>query len=84
MRSLVFAAVLLGTITAVAAKEADTSGATKQSSVAASRQLVINAGAASASGPQVRQESRQQAGQAARQPADFSAERLIPDICRGC
>lgn len=77
MRSLLLAAILLGTmITALAAKEADTSGATKRSSVDAARQLVINSDAAPRSKAQ---EIRQP-----RKPADFSAERLIPDICTGC
>ncbi|QQO11860.1 hypothetical protein JJB99_20360 [Bradyrhizobium diazoefficiens] len=78
MRSLLLATILLGmTITALAAKEADTSDAMKRSSVDAARQLVINSDAAPRSKAQ---EIRRQP----RKPADFSAERLIPDICTGC
>lgn len=76
MRSLVLAAILLATTMTALAKEADTSGATKRSSVDAARQLVINSDAAPRSKAQ---EIRQP-----RKPADFSAERLIPDICTGC
>ena len=76
MRILVLAAILLGmTMMPLAAKQADTSGATKRSSAA--RQLVINSDTASSNKAQ---ESRQHS----RKPADFSAERLIPDICSGC
>lgn len=77
MRSLLLATILLGTtIAALAAKEADTSGAMKRSSVDAARQLVINSDAAPRSKAQEIRQSRK--------PAEFSAERLIPDICNGC
>lgn len=77
MRSLLLAAIVLGTTMTALAKEADTSGATKRSSIDAARQLVINSDAAPRSKAQ---EIRRQP----RKPADFSAERLIPDICTGC
>lgn len=78
MRSLALAAILIGTtMTALAAKEADTSGATKRSSVGAARQLVINSDAAPHS-------KAQEIRRRPRKPADFSAERLVPDICTGC
>ena len=76
MRILVLAAILLGmTMMPLAARQADTSGATRRSSAA--RQLVVNSGAGS---PNTAQDSRQRS----RKPADFSADRLIPDICSGC
>lgn len=78
MRSLALAAILLGTtMTALAAKEADTSGATRPSSIDAARQLVINSDTAPRS-------KAQEIRRHPRKPADFPAERLVPDICTGC
>jgi hypothetical protein len=77
MRSLLVAIALLGTINALQAREAEPQRALLRSSAEPARQLVVNSGESARS-------SAQKSRQEARNGRDFSAERLIPDICRGC
>lgn len=71
------AIALLGTATALQAKEADSPRAELRSSAGLARQLATSAVAPS-------RNNAERAGQNRRSSPDFSAERIVPDICRGC
>lgn len=77
MRGVVVAVALLGMVNALQAKEADSPGAEVQSSAAPAPQLATNSAAASRSAIEKPRRNGRKSG-------EFSAERIVPDICTGC
>lgn len=77
MRGFVVAAALWAMINALQAKEAASARAEVRSSVEPTRQLATSSTAASRS-------DTERPSRNGRRSADFSAERIIPDICTGC
>lgn len=77
MRGVIVAALLFGMTNALQAKEADSPRAEVRSSVAPARQLATSVAAPLRS-------SAEKVRQNGRRSADFSAERIVPDICTGC
>ncbi|MFK4384523.1 hypothetical protein ACVWYQ_007210 [Bradyrhizobium sp. USDA 3397] len=77
MRGIVLAVALLGMANGLQAKEADTPRAEMRSLAEPARQLATSSVGASRSDPE-------KSGQTERRSREFSPERLVPDICRGC
>ena len=77
MRGFAFAAAMLAMVNALQAKEAASPRGEVRSSVEPTRQLATSSNATSRS-------DAERPSRSARRSADFSAERIIPDICTGC
>lgn len=77
MRGIVLAVALLGMVNALQAKEADSPRGEARNSLEPARQL-----ATSSIGDSRRDAEKSR--QTERKSREFSPERLIPDICRGC
>lgn len=77
MRGVIAAIALLGMVNALQAKEADSPRAEARISAEPARQLATSSVATSRS-------NAEKVRQTGRRSADFSAERIVPDICRGC
>jgi hypothetical protein len=77
MRGLIAAVALLGMVNAVQAKEAATLRSDARSSAVPAGQLATNSAATS-------RDDAERGRQDRRRGADFSAERIVPSICRGC
>ena len=77
MRGIVLAVALLGMINTLQAKEADSPRGEARSSVEPARQLATSSIGESRS-------NVAKSRQTERRSREFSPERLIPDICKGC
>ncbi|WP_375161429.1 hypothetical protein [Bradyrhizobium sp. RDT46] len=77
MRGIVVAVALLEMANALQARETDFPRGEVRSSAAPVRQLATSSGAASRTDTEKPRRNE-------RKSADFSAERIVPDICTGC
>ncbi len=77
MRGVVVAVALLGMVNVLQAKETDLPHGDVRSSAVSTRQLATSSTAVSRSDTEKPRRN-------GRRSPDFSAERIVPDICTGC